>query len=57
LQPQDFELRLKLAEVHAVHCKNFQRAEKIIFQLAAGSDFNPQQIESARAKLKEWRAA
>ena len=53
-QPQDLELRLKLAEVHAVHCKNFQRAEKIISQLEV--DFSPQQIEAARAKLKDWRA-
>lgn len=53
-QPQDFDLRLKLAEVHAVHCKNFQRAEKIISQLEV--TFSPQQIASARAKLKEWRA-
>ena len=53
-QPQDLELRLKLAEVHAVHCKNFQRAEKIISQLEV--NFSRQQIASARAKLKEWRA-
>jgi hypothetical protein len=56
-QPQDFELRLKLAEVHAVRCKNFQQAEKIIRQLEADPHFNPQQTGSARLKLKEWRAA
>jgi tetratricopeptide (TPR) repeat protein len=56
-QPQDFELRLKLAEVHAVHCNNFQLAEKIIRQMAAGSNFTPQQIELAGAKFKEWREA
>jgi hypothetical protein len=56
-QPVDFELRLKLAEVHAVHCNNFQRAEKIISQLETDANFSPPQVESARAKLKEWREA
>lgn len=53
--PQDFELRLKLAGVHAVHCNNFQRAQKIISQMEV--NFSPQQVELAQAKLKEWRAA
>ena len=56
-QPQDFELRLKLAEIYAVHCKDLRRAEKIIRQMETGSNFSPQRIESARAKLKEWREA
>jgi|SRR5665213_1170511 len=56
-QPQDFDLWLKLAEVHAVRCKNFQRAEKIVQQMETGSSFSLQQIESARATLKAWRAA
>jgi tetratricopeptide (TPR) repeat protein len=56
-QSQDFALRLKLAEVHAVYCNNFQRAEKIISQMETGANFSPQQIESARAKLKEWHEA
>ncbi len=56
-QPQDFELHLKLAEVHAVNCKNFQRAEKIIRQIEMAANFSPEQTEVARAKLKEWRAA
>jgi thioredoxin-like negative regulator of GroEL len=56
-QPQDFALRLKLAEIHAVRCKDFQRAEKIIRQMETSSNFSPPQTESARAKLKEWRAA
>ena len=54
-QPQDFDLRLKLAEVHAVRCKNFQRAEKIIQQMEGS--FSLQQIESARAALNAWREA
>jgi tetratricopeptide (TPR) repeat protein len=54
-QPQDFDLRLKLAEVHAVRCKNFQRAEKIIQQMEGS--FSLQQIELARARLTAWREA
>ena len=56
-QPQDFELRLKLAEVHATHFGNFAHANKIIQQMEAGANFNPKQIELARAKLREWREA
>jgi thioredoxin-like negative regulator of GroEL len=56
-QPQDFDLWLKLAEIHAVHCENFQTAEKIIRQIEVGPDFSREQIERARSKLKEWRGA
>jgi tetratricopeptide (TPR) repeat protein len=56
-QPQDFEPRLKLAEVFAVNCKDLQRAEKIIRQLDTADGFSPQQIESARTKLAGWRSA
>jgi protein involved in temperature-dependent protein secretion len=55
-QPLDFAAQLKLAEVHAVNCYNLPRAEKIIHQMEACANFTPQQIESARSKLKEWRA-
>jgi hypothetical protein len=54
-QPQDFDLRMKLAEVHALHCGNFQRAEKIIQQLQADPNFSPEQLQSAKAALREWR--
>ena len=54
-QPQDFELRLKLAEIFAAHFGNFPRADKIIRQMEAGSNFSPKQLELANAKLKEWR--
>jgi len=53
-QPSDFELQLKLAEVYAVHCGNFIRAEKIIRQMELGAKFDPQQIATAQAKFKEW---
>lgn len=55
-QPHDFESRLKLAEVYALHCNNFPRAEKIIRQI--GPDrFDAAQTEAAQTKLKEWREA
>jgi len=54
-QPGDFELRLKLAEVHAVHCDNFPRAEKIVRQIETENIFSAAQVASADAKLKEWR--
>ena len=54
-QPDDFDLRLKLAEVHAVRCHHFSRAEKIIRQIETGPNFNPEQKALAGAKLKEWR--
>lgn len=54
-QPGDFELRLKLAEVHARHCDNFLRAEKIIRRIETGKNFSPAQVASAQAKLNEWR--
>jgi thioredoxin-like negative regulator of GroEL len=56
-QPQDFELQLKLAEVYAVHCANFQRAEKIIRRLEADPNFSAEQLRAAKARQREWRAA
>jgi hypothetical protein len=54
-RPQNFELQLKLAEVFAVNCKNLPRAEKIIRQMERV--FSPAQVETARAKLADWRSA
>jgi thioredoxin-like negative regulator of GroEL len=54
-RPDDFELRLRLAEVYAVHCKNDLRAEKIIGRLERAANCTPEQVKLARAKLAEWR--
>jgi tetratricopeptide (TPR) repeat protein len=56
LPPEDFGLRLKLAEVHVVHCTNFIRAERIVWQLEQAAQFAPEQVAQARRKLEEWRA-
>jgi hypothetical protein len=54
-EPDNVELQLKLAEVHAVHCKNMPRAEKIIGRLERASHCSPEQIALARSKLAAWR--
>jgi hypothetical protein len=56
-QPQDFDLWLKLAEVQGQHCGNVQRAEKIVQQIEANAAFNPEQIQLAKTRLKDWREA
>jgi tetratricopeptide (TPR) repeat protein len=53
--PADHATWLKLAEVHAVHCGDRQRAAKIIERLEADPVFTPEQRLAASARLKEWR--
>ncbi len=54
-QPRELDWRLKLAEVHAVHCDNWPRAEKIVRQLAVEKIFGADQLAFAESKLKGWR--
>ncbi|HEY4951941.1 MAG TPA: tetratricopeptide repeat protein [Verrucomicrobiae bacterium] len=56
-QPQDFDLWMKLAETHCRYCGNPNRAEKIIQRMEKDFAFGPEQIESAKTRLTEWRAA
>jgi len=56
-QPQDFDLRLTLAEVYARHCGDDLRAKRIVQQIEASADFNREQKLSAWPKLEEWRKA
>lgn len=56
-RPGDFALRLKFAEVHAVHCANFPRAERIVRQIMGDPRFTPEQGANAKARLKEWHQA
>jgi DNA-binding SARP family transcriptional activator len=56
-QPDDLDMRLKLAEVYGRFCHNFPRAEKIVRQMCADHHFSAEQISLAEAKLKEWREA
>jgi len=54
-QPQDFDLRLTLAEVYARHCGDDLRAKKIVREIQTNSAFSPEQKLSAWPKLEEWR--
>jgi hypothetical protein len=56
-EPPDFDSWLKFAEVHAVHCGNMNHAEKIISEIETNPAFSPEQVQSAKIKLKEWRSA
>lgn len=56
-QPDDFDSWLKLAEAHGRHSSNHHKAVKLVHQLEAGRRFTPEQIQSARTKLAEWRQA
>jgi len=56
-QPKDFDLWLKLAEAHGRHSGNLQRAEKIVQKIESNRGFSAEQIQMAKAKLKEWREA
>ncbi|MEI8291553.1 MAG: hypothetical protein WCH99_18950 [Verrucomicrobiota bacterium] len=51
--PKDLDLRLQLAEVFAVRCGEIERAGKVIQKMQR--IFSPEQMEVARAKLKQWR--
>ncbi len=57
LQPHDFDLRLKLAEVHGRYCGDLQRAERIIRALELFGGFSGEQQKLARERLETWRAA
>jgi tetratricopeptide (TPR) repeat protein len=56
-QPNDFDLLMKLAEVHGLYCGNIHRAEKMIQKIEGERVFSPEQIQIAKVKLKEWREA
>ena len=55
LRPNDFDLRLQLAEAHGLYCCNLVRATQIVAKIETDADFSPQQIQQARQKLQEWR--
>jgi hypothetical protein len=55
-QPNDFDLWLKPAKASAISCRGIKRAGKIIQTIAANSTCRPEQIQFAKAKLKESQA-
>ncbi|MGD1089458.1 MAG: hypothetical protein ABR955_12150 [Verrucomicrobiota bacterium] len=54
-QPQDFDLWLKLAEVHAKCCGNIRLAEKIVRRIETNQASTVEQNRTAKTKLNEWR--
>lgn len=54
-QPEDFNLRLKLAEIYAQHCDDVAGAGKVIRRLEGEKIFSAEQVAVAVGKLKEWR--
>jgi hypothetical protein len=56
-QPGDFDAWLKLAEAQGLHCRNITAAEKIVRKMEFNRAFTPDQVQTARAKLTEWRLA
>jgi hypothetical protein len=55
-QPTDWKLKLKLAEIYAVHCHDVVRAQKIIGRLEQNAAFTADHVAMVRAKLEEWQA-
>jgi thioredoxin-like negative regulator of GroEL len=54
-QPQDFDLRMRLAGVHAELCGSLINAEAVIKQIEENPAFSPEQIKTARVRLADWR--
>lgn len=54
-KPEDFDLWLRYAEVHGLHCGNIRAAEKVIEKMFKLRVFSDEQMQAARANLKGWR--
>jgi len=54
-EPGNFDHWLKLAEVYAVYCADVNRAGKILQKMERTASFSPDQVQQAKAKLKEWQ--
>ena len=55
--PANFELWIKLAEVHGLHCANMKLAEKTIREIETNPAFTSDQKQQARSLLQDWRAS
>ena len=56
-EPDNFDVRLQLIEAHALHSRDLTKAKKLMKEMEIQKCFNAEQIESAKAKFEEWRAA
>jgi tetratricopeptide (TPR) repeat protein len=55
--PGDFDLWLKLLEARTLHLKDPLTAQKLLQKMERDRTFTDEQIQTAKAKLTEWRAA
>jgi len=56
-QPEDFDLWMRLARVHAELCDSVNNAELVVKRIEANPAFKPEQIQTAKTRLAEWRKA
>lgn len=54
--PNNFEVWMKLVEVHSRYCTNFPIAEKVIKRMGANPTFTAEQMGQAKNKLVEWKS-
>ena len=54
-QPKNFDLWLRYAEAHGLHCGNLTTATKIIRQMERSGNFRKSQIKKAYTRLRKWR--
>jgi hypothetical protein len=52
--PKDFNLWLRYAEAHGLHCGNLTTATKIVRQMERSGNFKKAQIKKAYTRLKKW---
>ena len=55
-QPENFDVWLRYAEAHGLHCGNLTTAEKIIRQMERSGNFKKAQLKKTYTRLKKWRA-
>ena len=54
-QLENFDVWLRYAEAHGLHCGNITTAEKIIRQMERSGNFKKAQLKKAYTRLKKWR--
>ena len=52
--PKNFNLWLRYAEAHGLHCGNLTTATKIVRQMERSGNFKKAQIKKAYTRLKKW---
>lgn len=55
-EPRSFDLWLKLAEVYGVYCADFHQAGKVIQKMERTGVFRSEEVQQAKARLREWQS-